>query len=273
VIDSSDGTKVHQSVSEEGVLTSTYAVEPSTEGQDSVDGEVSDAAPVPKGVQQDPSTGQTTVVLSSGEVVGHTMGVDGVLTMQSSAGTADATSDEVPIDDDETGQQAEGDEPSDAVLDSPETRLAVINPSVGEVITEGEVTVVESTFTESGGVAMVVASSEGESDAAPTEVAISADGTQQAITSSTGESATATTSDTGVVIAMDAGSMQDALDNLDSGDQQSMVAADGTSVVAAAGADGEVTFLDADGNPAVKEDGSSYTADDMAALVVAFGEG
>ena len=31
--------------------------------------------------------------------------------------------------------------------------------------------------------------------------------------------------------------MQDALDNLDSGDQQSMVAADGTSVVAAAGAD------------------------------------
>ena len=75
-----------------------------------------------------------------------------------------------------------------------------------------------------------------------------------------------------MVIAMDAGPMQDALDNLDSGDQQEMVAADGTSVVAEAGADGEVSFLDADGNPAVKDDGSSYTAEDMAAMRVAFGE-
>ena len=75
-----------------------------------------------------------------------------------------------------------------------------------------------------------------------------------------------------MVIAMDAGPMQDALENLDSGDQQEMVAADGTSVVAEAGADGEVSFLDADGNPAVKEDGSSYTAEDMAAMLVAFGE-
>ena len=66
--------------------------------------------------------------------------------------------------------------------------------------------------------------------------------------------------------------MQDALGNLDSGAQQEMVAADGASVVAEAGADGEVTFLDADGNPAVKEDGSSYTAEDMAAIRVTFGE-
>ena len=43
--------------------------------------------------------------------------------------------------------------------------------------------------------------------------------------------------------------------------------------LAEAGADGEVSFLDADGNPAVKEDGSSYTAEDMAAMLVAFGEG
>ena len=40
---------------------------------------------------------------------------------------------------------------SDAALDEGATRLAVINPAVGEVITEGGVTVVESTFTESGG--------------------------------------------------------------------------------------------------------------------------
>ncbi|MCS5677105.1 MAG: hypothetical protein NZ600_06180, partial [Acidimicrobiales bacterium] len=161
VIDSSDGTTIQQSVSEEGVLTASYAAESPTEGEDSVDGEVSDAAPVPKGVQQDPSTGQTTVVLSSGEAVGHTLGEDGVLTMQSSAGTAEGTPDQEPIGDDGTGQQAEGGESSDMALDEGEIRLAVINPAVGEVITEGGVTVVESTFTESGGMKMVIAASDG----------------------------------------------------------------------------------------------------------------
>jgi hypothetical protein len=33
-----------------------------------------------------------------------------------------------------------------------------------------------------------------------------------------------------------------------------------------------MTFLDADGLPATKEDGTEYTAEDMAAMVVAFDE-
>ena len=32
-----------------------------------------------------------------------------------------------------------------------------------------------------------------------------------------------------------------------------------------------IVYLDADGNPAVKEDGSSYTAEDMAAMLITFG--
>jgi hypothetical protein len=146
----------------------------------------------------------------------------------------------------------------------------VINPAVGEVITEGDVTLVESTFTETGGMSMEIAPPPGEPDAEPAEVAISADGTQQAITSPTGDSATATTSDTGVLIAMGEGPMQATLENLDPGDEQPLVAADGTTVVAAPAENGEMVFLDADGNPAVKEDGTDYTAADMAAMVVDF---
>ena len=119
---------------------------------------------------------------------------------------------------------------------------------------------------------MEVAPPPGEPDAPPGEVAISADGTQQAITSPTGDTATATTSDTGVVIAMAEGPMQATLDNLDPGDQQPLVAVDGTSVTAAPSDDGSMVFLDAEGNPAFKEDGTAYTADDMAAMVVAFDE-
>jgi hypothetical protein len=148
--------------------------------------------------------------------------------------------------------------------------LAVINPAVGEVITEGDVTLVESTFTEAGGISMEIAPPPGEPDAEPAEVAISADGTQQAITSPTGDVATATTSDTGVLIAMGEGPMQATLENLAPGDEQPLVAEDGTTVVAAPGDNGEMVFLDADGNPAVKEDGTNYTSADMAAMVVDF---
>ncbi len=238
-----------------------------TEGQESAEGEVPDAPPVPKGVQQDPSTGQTTVVLSSGEAVGHTMGEDGVLTMQS---TAAGASSQAP-NEDGVADEAETEASSEAP-DEDATRLSVINPAVGEVITEGEVTLVESTFTENGGMAMEIASSGDEPDAPKTEVSISADGTQQAITSPTGETATATTSATEVVIAMDEGSMHTSLENMEPGDEHPMVATDGSSVVASTGADGEMGFLDADGLPATKEDGTEYTAEDMAAMVVAFDE-
>jgi hypothetical protein len=264
VVDNSDGTRVQQSVSDEGMLTSTYASE-APEGTDAGDAGTADAAPVPQGVQQDPNTGQTTVVLSSGEAVGHSLGNDGVLTMQStalveSAGGTDAVSDE--------GDGAE----ADGASAGGEIRLSVINPSVGEVITEGEVTLVESTFTDAGGIAMEIAQVGAESDAEPATVEISADGTQQAISSPTGGTAVATTSETGVVIAMDEDSMQESLDNLDPGDEQPMVATDGSSVVASTGADGETEFLDVDGLPATHEDGTEYTAEDMAAMVVAFDE-
>jgi len=283
VATSADGTQKSTQVADDGSMTmswstagpddgaapaddGTTAEGDPPQGDDFADGEPPEAPPVPRGLQVDPESGQTTVLLSSGEAVGHTLGEDGVLTLQSTAtdpppGGADG----VP---DAEGEDGAPDEAADAAA----TRLAVINPAVGEVITEGDVTLVESTFTDTGGVAMEIAPPSGEPDAAPAEVAISADGTQQAITSPTGDTATATTSDTGVVIAMDEGPMQATLDNLDPGDQQPLVAADGTSVTAAPSDDGSMAFLDAEGNPAVKEDGTAYTADDMAAMVVAFDE-
>jgi hypothetical protein len=66
--------------------------------------------------------------------------------------------------------------------------------------------------------------------------------------------------------------MADTLDNLETGDQQSLLASDGTAVTATPDADGEMAFLDADGNPATKEDGTEYTEADMAAMVVSFSE-
>jgi len=266
VIAAPDGTKVQQAVSEDGVLTAAYAVEAPPEGGDFADGEVPDAPPVPQGVQQDPNTGQTTVVLSSGEAVGHSLGEDGVLTLQSSATDPPAgAADGEPAE----GGDGAGDGP-DGSEDEAASRLAVINPAVGEVITQGDVTLVESTFTDTGGVSMAVAPPDGESDGPPTEVSISADGTQQAITSPSGDTATATTSESGVVIAMGEGPMQATLDNMAPGDQQPLVAADGTSLMAVPGADGQTVFYGPDQNPAVKEDGSPYTAADMAAMVVNF---
>ncbi|MEC9424287.1 MAG: hypothetical protein VX522_01005, partial [Actinomycetota bacterium] len=281
-----DGTQKSTQVAEDGSLTTSWSTDAPAdgtvtsegdppEGAGFADGEAPEAPPVPKGLQVDPESGQTTVLLSSGEAVGHTLGEDGVLTLQSTAtdptpGGPDEGSGEADGVPDEEAGEADGvpDEEAGAAA----VRLAVINPAVGEVITEGDTTLVESTFTDAGGVAMEVAPPPGEPDAAPAEVAISADGTQQAITSPTGETATAKTSDTGVVIAMGEGPMQATLANLDPGDQQPLVTADGASVTAAPAADGSIAFLDADGNPAIKEDGTAYTADDMAAMVVAFDE-
>ena len=75
-----------------------------------------------------------------------------------------------------------------------------------------------------------------------------------------------------MLIAMGEAPMEATLENLDPGDQQPLVAADGTAVIAAPADDGEMVFLDADGNTALKEDGTEYTAADMAAMVVAFDE-
>ena len=44
------------------------------------------------------------------------------------------------------------------------------------------------------------------------------------------------------------------------------------SLTALTGVDGEVSYTGADGQPATKEDGTPYTAEDMAAVVVAFDE-
>ena len=120
--------------------------------------------------------------------------------------------------------------------------------------------------------AMTIAAPSDDTESAAIAVAVSSDGTQQAITSTDGDSAVATTSDTGVVIAMDSGPMGDSLENLEPGEEQALVASDGSSVVATAGADGEMEFTDADGEPALKEDGTAYTAEDMAAMVVSFDE-
>ena len=268
-----DGTQKSAQVSEDGAMTVSWGTSDTApsdaassepiEGDDFADGEVPDGPPMPQGLQSDPETGQTTVLLSSGDAVGHTLSEEGVLTLQSNA-----------LDPPQDGTPVEGETVADGVSDEAgaEVRLAVINPAVGEVITEGEVTLIESTFTENGGVAMEIAPPPNDTGATPAEVAISADGTQQAIVSPAGESAQATTSDTGVVIVMDAGPMQSTIDNLDPGDQQQLIAEDGASVTAASGSDGEMTFLDSDGNPAVKEDGTAYTADDMAAMVVNFGD-
>ncbi|HCV33809.1 MAG TPA: hypothetical protein DGF10_04010, partial [Acidimicrobiaceae bacterium] len=284
-----DGTEKATQVADDGSMVASWTVQDNTfdeggadaaaegaeapEGADFADGEVPDAPPVPKGLQTDPETGQTTVLLSSGEAVGHTLSEDGVLTLQSTAtDPPSALAGGEPAEGEPAeGEPAEG-EPAEGEPDEAAPRLAVINPAVGEVITEGDVTLVESTFTETGGVSIAIAPPTGEPDAAPAEVAISADGTQQAITSPTGDIATATTSDTGVLIAMDEGPMGATLENLEPGDTQPLVAADGNSLVAAPAEDGEMVFLDADGNPAFKDDGTEYTAADMAAMVVAFDE-
>ena len=101
-------------------------------------------------------------------------------------------------------------------------------------------------------------------------VTVSADGTQQSIRDAEGNSATAVTSDTGVVIAMGPQTLLSALDNLDDGVLQPVLAADGSELIAARTADGAVEMFQADGSPAVDENGEPYTADALTALVLIF---
>jgi len=101
-------------------------------------------------------------------------------------------------------------------------------------------------------------------------VTVSADGTQQSIRDAEGNSATAVTSDTGVVITMGSQTLLSALDNLDDGVLQPVLAADGSELIAARSADGAVELFQADGSPAVDENGEPYTPDELTALVLIF---
>ena len=223
--------------------------------------------------------------------------------------------------------------------------MVVFNPSVGAVITEGGDMVVESSFTDTGGMSIEVPASgdayveaSAEADEAAAEVTekgaelqdalvavqvatlatigddspeaqaeleeaqemateaqeaveeaqvaadeavaarqaeaatvtVSADGTQQSIRDAEGNSATAVTSDTGVVITMGSQTLLSALDNLDDGALQPVLAADGSELIAARTAEGAVELFQADGSAAVDENGEPYTTDALTALVLIF---
>ena len=101
-------------------------------------------------------------------------------------------------------------------------------------------------------------------------VEVSADGTQQSIRDTKGNSATAVTSDTGVVITMAAATLASALDNLADGELQPVLASDGSELIATRSADGVIELFQADGSAAVDEDGEPYTADALTAMVLIF---
>merc|ERR1711969_61422 len=77
-----------------------------------------------------------------------------------------------------------------------------------------------------------VADAEAARQAHAATVTVSADGTQQSVKDAAGNAATAVTSDTGVVITMDAAPLMAALDNLEEGDVQPVLASDGSELVA-----------------------------------------
>jgi len=101
-------------------------------------------------------------------------------------------------------------------------------------------------------------------------VEVSADGTQQSIRDTEGNSATAVTSDTGVVITMAAATLASALDNLTDGELQPVLASDGSELIATRSADGVIELFQADGSAAVYEDGEPYTANALTAMVLIF---
>ena len=116
-----------------------------------------------------------------------------------------------------------------------------------------------------------VADAEAARQAHAATVTVSADGTQQSVKDAAGNTATAVTSDTGVVITMDAAPLMVALDNLADGDVQPVLASDGSELVASRTADADtVGLFHTDGSPAVNEDGEPYTTDDLTALVLIF---
>ena len=104
-------------------------------------------------------------------------------------------------------------------------------------------------------------------------VEVSADGTQQSIRDTEGNSATAVTSDTGVVITMAAATLNSALGNLTDGELQPVLASDGSELIATRTADGVIELFQADGSAAVDENGEPYTADALTAMVLIFALG
>jgi hypothetical protein len=104
-------------------------------------------------------------------------------------------------------------------------------------------------------------------------VEVSADGTQQYINDAEGNTATAVTSDTGVVITMAAATLASALDNLDDGELQPVLASDGSELIATRSADGVIELFQADGSAAADDDGEPYEAGDLTAMVLIFALG
>ena len=116
-----------------------------------------------------------------------------------------------------------------------------------------------------------VAEAEAARQAEAATVVLSADGNQQYINDAEGNTATAITSDTGVVITMDSATLLTALDNLEEGDLQPVMAADGSELVAARSASsGAVELFHGDGASAANDDGEPYEADDLTAMVLIF---
>ena len=245
---------------------------------------------------------------------------------------------------------AASEEADAAAADAPpaeeSARVVVFNPAAGAVITEGGDLLVESTFTDTGGMQIEVptsgenyAEAAAEADEAATEaeekatelqqalmasqvaamaaigsddddsqaaleaaeaevasaqaavadaqaavadaeaarqahaatVTVSADGTQQSVKDAAGNTATAVTSDSGVVITMDSAPLMAALDNLEEGDVQPVLASDGSELVASRTADADtVGLFHTDGSPAADEDGVPYTTDDLTSMVLIF---
>jgi hypothetical protein len=258
-----------------------------------------------------------------------------------SAGSATATAAEAVTANEEAAAAA-----ADAPPAEDSARVVVFNPAAGAVITEGGEVVVESTFTDTGGMKIEVPSdgeayaeaaaeadqavaeaddkaaelqqaqvaaqvaamaavgddnsdTQADLEAAQAEVAaaqeavtealeavadanaarqaeaatvvVSADGTQQSIRDAEGNTASAVTSDTGVVITMDQTTLVTALDNLGEGDLQPVLAADGSELVAARSASsGAVELFHGDGSSAANDDGEPYEADDLTAMVLIF---
>ena len=100
---------------------------------------------------------------------------------------------------------------------------------------------------------------------------MSADGTQQTIKDANGHTATAITSDTGVVITLDVAPLTVALSNLRVGALQEVLTVDGASLVVRRTADDDLLrYYNLDGSEATAADGEAYTVGDLTALMLTF---
>ena len=112
---------------------------------------------------------------------------------------------------------------------------------------------------------------EGARVAAAATVEVSADGTQQTIKDANGYTATAITSDTGVIITLDVDPLTVALSNLRVGALQEVLTVDGTSLVVRRTADDDLLrYYNLDGSEATAADGEVYSVDDLTALTLTF---